>query len=80
MRDHLERERGMKQQPSAPVLLVIDNVGVDQDSVDEARAFVKAGFCSQSRIMITSRGRGIVKQVLPDAAQCCKPVPSLTDE
>ncbi|KAG0568842.1 hypothetical protein KC19_6G048600 [Ceratodon purpureus] len=61
------------------VFLVIANVSGDQHSLDEARAYLEAGFCPRSRIMVTSTGQKIVTDLLSDS-KFCKPVPDLTEE
>lgn len=72
----LDKERD--QQP-VPGLLVIDNVGSDNQSYGATREYLRAGFPPGSRIMVTSRGHNIVESLLQDT-RFCKPVPDLTDE
>lgn len=62
-----------------PVFLVIDNVTNDANVRDEAIAYLKVGFHSQSKIMITSRGKEIVKDLLPHQ-NACIPMPHLNEE
>ncbi|KAG0627336.1 hypothetical protein M758_2G192700 [Ceratodon purpureus] len=76
MRNCLEQDR-IKRQPG--VFLAIDNVSSDQRSLDEARAYLEAGFCPKSRIIVTSRGQNIVEGLLSHS-KFCKPVPSLTQK
>ncbi|KAG0606854.1 hypothetical protein M758_9G173400 [Ceratodon purpureus] len=74
MRNCLEQDRTKRQ---SGVFLSIDNVSGDQRSLDEARAYLEAGFCPKSRIIVTSRGKNIVESLLSHS-KFCKPVPSLT--
>ncbi|KAG0622823.1 hypothetical protein M758_3G126300 [Ceratodon purpureus] len=76
MRNFLEQDRIKRQ---SGVFLALDNVSGDQRSLDEARAYLEAGFCPKSRIIVTSRGQNIVEGLLSHS-KFCKPVPSLTQK
>ena len=69
MREYIKRE---------PVFLVIDNVINDERSWKEAHDYLTVGFHPESRIVITSRSRVIVQDLLPDV-QFCKPMPKLSE-
>jgi hypothetical protein len=60
-----------------PVFLAIDNVTNDESSWKEAHAYLMVGFHSESRIMITSRSKAIVQDLLP-GVEFCMPMPSLS--
>lgn len=76
MRNCLNHD-SMKRQSA--VFLVIDDVASDQHSLDEARAYLEAGFCPKSRIMVTSTSQKIVIDLLSNS-KFSKPVPALTEE
>lgn len=60
------------------VFLVIDNV-LDGDSMNEARQYLEIDFHHESRILITSRSRKIVEELL-HGPNFCKPMPDLIQE
>jgi hypothetical protein len=69
MREYIKRE---------PVFLVIDNVINDERSWKEAHDYLTVGFHPESRIVITSRSRVIVQDLLPHV-EFCKPMPKLSE-
>ena len=69
----------MKEHLKEPVFLAVDNVQDDEASRQEARDYLKCVCCEGSIVLITSRSRAILEDVLSDP-KCCKPVPTLTEE
>ena len=69
----------MKKHLKVPVFLAVDNVQDDEASRQEARDYLKCVCCEGSIVLITSRSRVILEDVLSDP-KCCKPVPTLTEE
>ncbi|KAG0561334.1 hypothetical protein KC19_9G056300 [Ceratodon purpureus] len=61
LRDHVHRE---------PVFLAIDNVIGDESSLAEAREYLKVGFHPHSRILITSRSKSNVQELLSGGEFC----------
>ncbi|KAG0614204.1 hypothetical protein M758_6G158700 [Ceratodon purpureus] len=61
LRVHVHRE---------PMFLAIDNVIGDESSLAEAREFLKVGFHPQSRILITSRSKANVQELLSGGEFC----------
>jgi hypothetical protein len=70
MQDHMKRE---------PVFLIIDNVTNDAHSRNEVLAYLKVEYHSQSKILVTSRSKEVVKDLLPNF-NACMPVPHLNEE
>lgn len=68
----------MKEHLKVPVFLAVDNVQDDEASRQEARDYLKCVCCEGSIVLITSRSRVILEDVLSDP-KCCKPVPTLTE-
>lgn len=69
----------MKKRLKEPVFLALDNVQDDEASRQEARDYLKCVCCEGSIVLITSRSRIILDDVLSDP-KLCKPVPTLTEE
>ncbi|KAG0561331.1 hypothetical protein KC19_9G056000 [Ceratodon purpureus] len=61
MRAHVHRE---------PVFLAIDNVTGDESLLREAREYLKVGFHPKSRILITSRSKANIHDLLPGSRFC----------
>jgi hypothetical protein len=68
----------LKEHLKVPVFLAVDNVQDDEASRQEARDYLKCVCCEGSIVLITSRSRVILEDVLSDP-KCCKPVPTLTE-
>lgn len=60
-----------------PVFLVIDNVTDDEHLQKEAHDYLMVGFHPESRIVITSRSKVILQDLVPDV-KFCMPMPPLT--
>ena len=57
----------------------MDNVQDDEASRQEARDYLTCVCCEGSVVLITSRGRNVLEDVLCDP-KFCKPVPTLTED
>ncbi|KAG0623404.1 hypothetical protein M758_3G172500 [Ceratodon purpureus] len=67
LRDHVHRE---------PVFLAIDNVTSNESSLREAREYLEVGFHPKSRILITSRSKATVQDLL-FGGEFCMAMPRL---
>ncbi|GLJ23430.1 hypothetical protein SUGI_0443460 [Cryptomeria japonica] len=73
---HMFRER----MPYYKGFLVVDNIGDERESIDEARNLLDAGFGEGSMILLTARSPNILKSVIPEIENSIVPVPALNED